>query len=191
MAVEIIYLIDDTTLKQLSTLQQNIDPKVLNNSIRRAQEIFIQPLLGTVLYKKILQLVKDNQIDNVGNEKYATLYYDYIVVTLSEYATALCQQDILIRTTNSNIGALTTNQQASVTMKDLQQLIDRLMAYAANYADALSKFLQENYNDYPELNENNRIDTMSPLISPIAAQSNIFFRRRIKYRNGWDNDCCN
>lgn len=191
MAVEIIYLIDDTTLKQLSTLQQNIDPKVLNNSIRRAQEIFIQPLLGTVLYKKILQLVKDNEIDNVGNEKYATLYYDYIVVTLSEYATALCQQDILIRTTNSNIGALTTNQQASVTMKDLQQLIDRLMAYAANYADALSKFLQENYNDYPELNENNRIDTMSPLISPIAAQSNIFFRRRIKYRNGWDNDCCN
>ena len=192
MALEITYLIDDSTLKQLNPLQQNVDPKLLQASIRRAQELFIQPLLGTILYKKMLDLVGNNTIDNAGNEKYATLYYDYIILTLSEYSAALFQQDLLIRTTNSNIGALTTNQQASISLKELQLLIDRQMNFAANYADALSRFLLENYNDYPELSQNNRIDTINPIINPIAAQSSIVFRRRTKYRSGWDNPdkCC-
>lgn len=186
MALEIIYLIDDSTLKELNPIQQNVDPKLINASIRRAQELFIQPLLGTVLYKKMLDLVGNNTINNAGNEKYATLYYDYIILTLAEYSVALAQQDLLIRTTNSNIGALATNQQASLTLKELQLLVDRQLNFAANYADALSRFLLENYNDYPELNQNNRIDTINPIINPIAAQSSIVFRRRVKYRNGWD-----
>lgn len=190
MELEIIYLVDDTVVKDLSTLQTNIDVKLIKNSIRRAQEIYIQPLLGTALYKKLLDLVKNNTIDSAGNEKYATLYYDYVILPLVEYTVAVSYRDLLMRYTNTGIGTLANQQQNPLSLKDLQQLIDQQFNFATNYADNLTRYLLQNNGLYPELNQNTTVDSI-----PFQSTDNspIFYKRRLRNRSNWDVDCwdCN
>ena len=45
-----ILFISEQTLKDRSLLQDNIDPKLIKPTIKQAQDMFIEPILGTGLY---------------------------------------------------------------------------------------------------------------------------------------------
>ncbi len=49
-----ILLISETILKERTKLHSNVDPKLLFPDIKVAQDMYIEPLLGTALYNKIL-----------------------------------------------------------------------------------------------------------------------------------------
>jgi hypothetical protein len=56
----------------------------------RAQQLYIEPKLGTNLYEHIKGLIQAGTIGNVGNAAYKTLLDDYISFVLVNYALYHC-----------------------------------------------------------------------------------------------------
>ena len=69
-----IYLISEETLKSESYINDNLDPAMILPSIQTAQDMHLQPLIGTKLYKTLMEMVKDNNIEGY----YKVLMDEYI-----------------------------------------------------------------------------------------------------------------
>jgi hypothetical protein len=49
-----IIMISEAVLKERSVIHDNIDPKLIFPDIKAAQDLYIEPILGTALFDKIL-----------------------------------------------------------------------------------------------------------------------------------------
>lgn len=65
-------------LKENSTIDTNVEDKILESSILDAQNIDIQNIIGTSLYVKLLDLVNTSDITLSGNTEYKLLLDEYI-----------------------------------------------------------------------------------------------------------------
>ena len=73
-----IFLISEDTIKSESYINDNLDSSLLLPSIQVAQDMHLQPLIGTNLYKKLMDLVRTGEINNESNVLYKTLMDEYI-----------------------------------------------------------------------------------------------------------------
>ena len=71
-------LISWTKVKQYSDVNDSLDPDLIKNAIREAQDIQLQRVIGTLLYEKLTDLVKNNEMDDAANAVYKTLLTSYI-----------------------------------------------------------------------------------------------------------------
>ena len=69
-----VFIISEANLRQFTDINNNVDSELLKNAIREAQDIELQRVLGTKLYNKILDDIKNNTLS--GN--YETLVLDWI-----------------------------------------------------------------------------------------------------------------
>lgn len=83
-----ILLVSDTMIKERTVIHGNIDPKLIYPDIKVAQDMYIQPLLGSALYNKIQTLINTNTISDGANVNYKTLLDNYIVDALIYYTRA-------------------------------------------------------------------------------------------------------
>lgn len=150
-----ILLISEDYIKTHSGLNENIWGNYLTPSIREAQDIKLQSILGTNLYKSILKQIED---DTLGI-KYQELIDDYIQIYLM-YQT-ITELIPLLSVKLSNFGLVLSNDEHLVNINaDEKEL---LRSYYENKADfygrRLQEFLIENYTKFPELKESdcNRI----------------------------------
>ena len=150
-----ILLISEDYIKTHSGLNENIWGNYLTPSIREAQDIKLQSILGTNLYKSILKQIED---DTLGI-KYQELIDDYIQIYLM-YQT-ITELIPLLSVKLSNFGLVLSNDEHLVNINaDEKEL---LRSYYENKADfygrRLQEFLIENYNKFHELKESdcNRI----------------------------------
>jgi len=67
-----ILFISETTLKDRSLLQDNVDPKLIRPTIKQAQDMYIEPILGTGLYQELQTQIEDATV-SVLNAKLHTL----------------------------------------------------------------------------------------------------------------------
>ena len=63
------FLISEKTLKENSVINNNVDGMYILPAIEFAQDAGLQPLLGTVLYEKLMDLVADGSIVNAPDYK--------------------------------------------------------------------------------------------------------------------------
>ena len=96
-------LLSWTKLKQYSDINDSVDPELLKNNIRTAQDIELQRIIGTVLYDKVLTLVSSNEIDDAANAVYKTLLDDYIQNMLLYAAYYETLESIFIRPRNNGL----------------------------------------------------------------------------------------
>lgn len=157
MALQLTYLISDNTIKEASSILQNVDPKFLRSGIRRAQEINLRSTLGFNLYNKILTLVGNGTITDAGNEIYNTLREDYITLMLVEYAIYHSIIEMSFKFSNTTTLQLTANEGIASGLNDLKFLLDRQLSYAQVYDANMKRYLLENSGLYPELYSNSNI----------------------------------
>jgi hypothetical protein len=157
MALQLTYLISDNTIKEASSILQNVDPKFLRSGIRRAQEINLRSTLGYNLYNKIITLVGNGTITNPGNEIYNTLREEYITLMLVEYSIYHAIIEMSYKFSNTTTLQLTANEGAASSLNDLKFLLHRQLSYAAVYDANLKRYLLENSALYPELYSNSNI----------------------------------
>ena len=55
-------LLSWTKLKQWSDINDSVDPDLIKNNIRLSQDIDLQRVIGTLLYQKLIDLVKAGTI---------------------------------------------------------------------------------------------------------------------------------
>ena len=72
------FLISEAQIRNYTDIDNNIDSAVIKNGIREAQDIKLQPIIGTLLYEKLTSLVDAGTISDAANADYKTLLDSYI-----------------------------------------------------------------------------------------------------------------
>ena len=180
-----VLLLSWTKLKQYSDINDSVDPDLLKNNIRLAQDIELQRIIGTLLYDKLIDLVKNGTIDDSGNAVYKTLLNDYVQNMLLYAAYYETLESIYIRPRNNG---LLTPQGGENSINVDRQVYDMKRQSVRNkmefYADKLTRYLAEEESSYPELTENTLLyqqvaDYGSQYFAPIVFQQ----QTRARYLN--------
>lgn len=171
-------LISWTKVKQYTSINDSLDPDLIKNNIRIAQDIQLQRVIGTLLYDKLIDLVKTDTIGDAENSDYKTLLDDYIQDMLLYAAYYETLESIFIRPKNN--GLLTPNggeNSDSVDKQRYEMTRTSVLNKFEYYADRLSKYLVETQAQFPELNGNTLLyqqiaDYGSQYRSPIVFSQN-------------------
>lgn len=141
-----VYLISEKTLKADSLVNNNIDGMYINSAIQVAQDMFLQPILGSVLYKRICNDVAQGNLE----ADYKVLLDDYITPFLEFRVMADIQIPLNYKFRNAG---MVTNSDVNIqpmTLDEIHYLTDYYENKAAFYSNRLSDYLCHHSNLYPE-----------------------------------------
>jgi hypothetical protein len=140
-------LITTVDLKKLTAISQNMDVALLEPHLLIAQQLYLEPVLGTALYTDII-----NKFDSVTGLTGAslTLYNDYIVPALA-YASWFCAAPFLhFKTQRQGVGVQTSDSQTPVTVEELSLYVARIENLMNYYLNRITNYLvEDNYVNFP------------------------------------------
>lgn len=155
-------------------LNDNVDSVFLKNAVRESQDIEIQRMLGTKLYRSIL-----NQIDTNTwtSAEYSTLVDDYIVDTLLYWAYYYALDALYLKPRNNGILRSTGGENSEAVDFDLYNVKRQNVKNKAEwYGEKLVEYLiAKGPAVFPELGENLQLFEQYPDYT-IQYQSPIVFR---------------
>jgi hypothetical protein len=141
------YLLSVENLKKLGLIHNNTDTKLLAVAIKRSQDMYIQPALGTPLFKALLLRVETS----TWTQDYLDLMNDYVIpclVAFVDYRAALLLTDKL---TNKGAGRVTDDNQQTLELNQVAELRDQLRKDAYFYKERLIGYLKDDQGvKYPE-----------------------------------------
>lgn len=141
------YLLSVENLKKLGLIHSNTDTKLLAVAIKRSQDMYIQPALGTPLYKALLNRVETS----TWTQDYLDLMNDYVVpclVAFVDYRAALLLNEKL---TNKTTGRVQDENIQANSIADVNELRDQLRKDAYFYKERLIGYLKDDQAvKYPE-----------------------------------------
>lgn len=150
-------------LKQRTGIHSNTDSKIIYPEIKAAEDLYIEPILGTALYDKII-----NDINVSGTPigaDYVTLVDRYILDTLQNYTLSSLCLVASFQIWNKGLLRKSGEDMDVPTMSDLVDISNFYKNRAEIYASRLMKYLQQTATTtvLPEyLQPGNRIDTIVP-----------------------------
>lgn len=138
-------LIDLDTLKSLSLVHSNVEDSILTSSLIRAQDMTVQPILGSSLYKRLLAGVLADDLTTLEN----TLIEDYIAQVVS-IAVEIRTIDVASKEIR-NVGYTEIQGNNFVVANDNGKERGKDMSYKdlAFYKERLRLYLDENRLLYP------------------------------------------
>ena len=153
-----VLLISEKTLKTDSLINDNVDSMYILPAVQMAQEQGLQSIIGTKLYNRICNDVKDGHLE----DDYKLLLDDYITPYL-EYQ-VMSDIQIPLAYKMRNLGVIQTTDEHTLTpsMKDIQYLVEYYGNKAKFYSNRLYDFLCANCNTYKEFRKK---DNCSDLMS--------------------------
>ena len=139
-----VLFISEDFIKTNSGLNDNLFGKSLLPAIREAQDIYLQQIIGSTLYKKLIELVDNETIGDVENAIYKELLDEYV-------RSYMLYQTIVqvIPVTNvklSNYGTTLSDDQYLVNLSQGDaELIEKHYSILADfYARRLQEFILDN-----------------------------------------------
>ncbi len=167
-------LISEAKVRAFSDINESLDDALIVNAVREAQDIVMQPIMGTILYNTLIEKIDNNSLSG----SYQTLVDDYVQPALIYASLYNITENVYVRTRNN--GLLTpTGGENSVNVDKTMYDTKRQSIFNKQqfYSDQLSRYLNEKYNLFPELGENTELyqfipDYGSQYRSPIVMQRN-------------------
>lgn len=142
-----VLLISEKTLKQNSVINNNVDGMYILPAIEYSQDAGLQPLIGTKLYNKLMDLVESG-ITEATDYKY--LLDEYITPYLINKVTSEIQIPLTFKLRNQGVVQQTGDNTYTPSMKDTQYVIQNYENKANFYGNRLSDYLRANKSKYPE-----------------------------------------
>jgi hypothetical protein len=143
-----ILFISETTLKDRSLLQDNVDPKLIRPTIKQAQDMYIEPILGTGLYQELQTQIEDATV-SVLNAKLLNLY---ITDCICWYVASEMVMSLGFKMTNKNVLRKNSENSNDASLSELFDLMEYYKNKAQWYAQRVTNYLCENIVDYPLYN---------------------------------------
>lgn len=144
-----ILLISEDYIKTNSGLNENVWGSYLTPAIREAQDMRLQSVIGTNLYKSIL-----NQIDtDTLQPQYKTLLDDYIQVFLMYQTISDLVPIIGVKLTNLGVVISNDEHLTNLTQGDRELVQNYYVERADFYCRRLQEYLLVNKAKYPELKD--------------------------------------
>lgn len=154
-----ILFISEQHLKDTSLLSDNVDPKQLLPTLKSAQDMYIHPMLGTKLYKKLQDMIKDNTV----SDQYKELLDDYITDCLVWYTMADMPVTLQMKLVNKGVVTRTGDAIQVSSSADLSSLTNHCQTRAKWYAQRAIDYLCANSASFPEyVNPGATSDTIHP-----------------------------
>jgi len=153
------FLISEAKIRAFTDINNMVDSDLLKNNIRTAQDYYLQAIIGTLLYQKLLSDVDSNSLTGA----YKTLVDDYIqdYLLYATYYESL--ESIYLRPRNNGLLRPNGGENSDPADKDLylmkRQSIENKMTY---YGEKLTDYIIEEQASYPELNESNKLYEQNP-----------------------------
>lgn len=148
-----ILLTSEDNIKTYSSINDNVSGDYLLTAIAIAQRTGLEGIIGTALVNKIQELIGTDNIDKSEYKHYKTLLDEYI----SDY---LIYQSIvelipIVSFKINNVGASRTEDEKNsmVTFDEVFKLKDYYEDKADYFAYRMQRYLVDEYNNYPELND--------------------------------------
>lgn len=148
-----VLLISEKYIKENSNINDNVFGSWLLPSIREAQEMYLEPVLGNCLYNKILYLVSENLINEPENYDYKVLLDDFIQPFLLYQV--LCNIIPILNVKLANLGSVTTNDEhtTNLTQGESDLIKNYYQERSDFYIGKMQKYLKDNLSLYPEIEE--------------------------------------
>lgn len=150
-------LISEDTIKSNTTISDNLEGKVLYSTIQRVQDIKLQAIIGTELYRGLQERIANNTLTDA--DKY--LLDVFIQPFLLESIIA----DLYFESAGQlhNAGLIQPNDQHyyQVDRDNRLTLQEQHLNYADQYKKLMQQYLSENQTLYPEL-EGSDLDYLYP-----------------------------
>ena len=141
-----VLLISENTIKDESVITANLEGKYILAAIKSAQDMCLQPLLGTKLLNEIYAQVQDGQIE----DRIQVLLDDYIrpILLNASIAHIIVNSSLKIK----NMGTITTSDTniSTVDLKDIQWLKQQYDYNVDFYNKRCMEYIIKNRNLYPE-----------------------------------------
>lgn len=146
--MKMIALISERTLKGYTVVNDNVDACYIYPSIYKAQDMGLQPLIGSVLYRLLLEKVEDGSI--YQDERLSVLMDEYIAPYLCNKATAELQWALFAKIRNNGIVTSQDQQMQQLSIADCEYTRKKYEYDADFYGKRLTDFLRANSSTYPE-----------------------------------------
>ena len=143
-----VLLISEKTLKSNGVINNNVDGMYILPAIEYAQDAGLQPIIGTKLYNKLMDLVSDGSIQQETD--YKVLLDEYVTPYLLNKVTADIQIPLNYKLRNQGVVQNQADNTIVPTMKDLQYVIQNYEYKAIFYGNRLSDYLMANKSKFPE-----------------------------------------
>lgn len=159
-------LVSPSIIKSMGELDVNVDDSVIVASIRVAQNIYLEEVIGSKLMLKIKELVFNainNKNDNINEEKYIdfkTLLDVFIRDVISyKVASEMCVRNTL-KLKNMGVVQLGDTNINTVSLSDIKYLKDSFDTYYNSALNKMMNFINSKKNTfkdylYIDCNDNN------------------------------------
>lgn len=148
-----VLLISSKSLREQTNLSDNITDKFLLPAIKEVQNVHLQQILGTSLFKKLLDLVSEGTISQEENKVYKTLIEkskEFLMYSVIAQVIPIASFKVDAAGTYQSA----TNEERNVlNLADTMQVADMYTHKADYYKMRLQSFLMEHREDYPELSD--------------------------------------
>lgn len=149
-------LISEDTIKTDTTLDINIQGKNLVPAIVRAQDIQLQSCIGTKLYRKLQELIYNDEIANDEYVDYKYILDVYIQPLLEELVISQLCIEMAADIANAGVvQSLDGGHYMQTTSRERNAIKDQHIQFADHYKNMLEKYLLKYHSKFNELDENN------------------------------------
>lgn len=125
-------------LRDNSIINDNVDAKVLLPIIRMAESKYIQQVIGTTLYNKLVTDANSGAIS--GN--YQILLEDYVIPTLVQYSVYEAVPFLNYKVRNKSISKQQSDDSTAADLSELSYLRDNILNTAEFYSEQLIQYLR-------------------------------------------------
>ena len=154
-----VIFISEQYLKDSSYIDENVDIKLLRNSMLETQEFRIIPILGTALYDELKTQIETNTKTTLNS----TLLDTYVKPALKYWVLLDSALILTFKVMNKSIVKRTAENTESIQTADLDRLMDFFKIRAEMYSEKITKYLIANSSSYPlYFNAGNSLDTIYP-----------------------------
>lgn len=141
-----ILLISEKTIKENSLVSNNVDGKYIQNAIRSAQDLSVQPIIGQKLFERLCEGVSEQNLTELETDLIST----YIQPVLLNAV----MSDLVLQLTYKfrNLGVVqTTDTNIMVpSLNELQYIREDYNMKATFYMNRLSDFLEANCSKFKQ-----------------------------------------
>lgn len=151
--------ITEKQLKDASLINENVSMVKLRPTVIMCQEMHIQPIIGSDLYKELQTQI----IANTLTQENEDLLSDYIQPCLQMWVQMEFPMAFGFQLRNKNVERGTDQNSTQASVGELQRLIDYYKGKAEWYAERITRFILANLDDYPAYQTpTSDIDTIYP-----------------------------
>ena len=155
--------ITEEKLKSFTGIDTNVDPEILYPFVIQSQDLYVQSTCGTKLYNALKTYVNDYVTAGTPiPSAYKTLLDDYVANMVVYYTYYLALPHIKYKTTNKGLMSGTSEVGESISLEEVQFLMNKVNSTAQFYNERLRDFLVAYQEDYPEYQSYTNKDGMAP-----------------------------